>query len=1550
MEIPDNLYTWLKSTNLFNLPSDSNVIPADLIYSFESGHAFTKLIKRLNQIKVFHKQNQLDRVSTPMPEINTLKQALTPAAKLYNWNILSQALQLFNINLDPDTKSLIIGGDREMLIEVLNQLYIAEGYKIPQSITKNPYKPTQASDGGLIIENIDENKSLSETESCLEFLIVSFCHSFSLKPKQGAGLLAQGFKFLAHIIAKGLKGDFDPVKIWLHEIYSNTNKLTELVQNELSEGSVQCVMNAIKAGIISKDQEVVELTFTLITKLALDFGDKYLINELWSWFTNDSILGLCFIAIKRLGLPIYHNLLEMLLHVGQNNYLELFTQQMRNTIIDAKEYIQLIDEFLPFIIESKTVLEEIVADGVVGFWVDFGVKEAEDGKPNDLRAVALNFNTRCLKYFVKFIGDDDVLVNNILGVINRSCRDESLVIRIMGISDMFYILEFLSEINNTFAPVVYRMLTFLLVENFTSQDVREFIMGNFVVLFKMNSSIPITILLEPLIKRLQVSEISLEVFDYDFISIIAQYPRLNIKHAILLIDIVGKVYINDFIYSKAAGVSYTYLASSFIQNETMREYLFMFCKYGFTIVLNTEKLIFKKDKKTQVALIELSQQRNRILDMISWVVQQWQESLNEKIKENLLQNCFNYYDIAKKHSNAFLAILGLFGDSSDLLSEYEAENKKIALLQTPIEEIKEIPTEEENALALVPIVKSQSKPLLPKKKAPFPWDRAAKDIEKAKRKKQEKDQKIRDEEEKKKQSLDFKKKQIKQQLEIRKLEQNIGKQTDLSPFYEEGVIQKLIITPEEIQLREFIQAESDLLEAVNTIILKYSRVFKTLFSKYSGTGFARKAQHKSEFESLADRKSKIYDGEYIKMLKDHNIIPNLLTKTELQTIMRFYNHKIAKQAEQNYVDYEGFKGVFCQLAYFVYSRKPQDYSHLPPVISVKLLLDQIQSSIKSKGISTEIFDEPDPGTGDKDVVKSLNKLLAKDPNTLMPDGYKRIQDKEIQIVFCVPECLDLEHSYKSSIEILDSLLFSKFGVRILEPQVQYMNIYRAKGFAPKLDKIREPSPLEKPVPERSSSKSRSRPILPSSQGIKISPTLKICIANASTDDKTTYEICASLLEDILLSVQLKMKRLISRKPKGLGQEEKFESKKEKEKKDEDAKKTEDDRKRKIRQQQLLEELNKAKEEREKKLKSDEEKRKYEMILAENRKKELDEKARKERDEKARMIYEWNKKKEEDGKKIKEDEEIKKKNDAENVKKLEEAKRRNQERLDEMLKEKQQKLIEQKNEEAKKLQQEKELKERKRAQSLNKLRLPREKDEKIDEKKEEILVLNNSEVKNLLNQNSSQLDCIFTYYIGLLGKDMPHDGTLPWGSFDKFCTQFGIYSYTQQDQALKIFKNFTKKKSLQTLTFDEFKSAIALLANKSKSFLGFEDTGKALGEFLKITELNETIKDLKNKLKRMNMYSGKRKRGTGVSQERNKKVSLEVGRIENIEKQEKSDDREDRESSKVIIEKQEKSDDREDKESSKVISPKGIIEEFINENEEKINSAKEEEDNGGGLFD
>ncbi|OMJ86867.1 hypothetical protein SteCoe_11498 [Stentor coeruleus] len=1476
MEVPENIYNWLKSTGLFHLTTRDE-IPADLIQTFESGHAFTKLIKRLNQLK-----NKLDRLSTPLPEINTLKQALTPAAKLYNWNILSQALQLFNINLDPDTKSLIIGGDREMLIEVLNQLYEAELIKSPQKSLNKQIKPVQNSENGLDIDNIDDEKSLEDSESCLEFLILSFCHNFSLKPKQGAGLLAQGCKFLAHIVAKGLKNDFEPVRMWLQEIYNYTSRLTELIVKGYEEGSLQFVMGALKPGILSKDQEVVELTFTIITKLALDLSDKFLSIDLWNWFIFDSILELCMVAIKRFGLNIYHNLLEMLLHVSQNNYLELFTVHLRNIIIDPKEYIQLIDEFLGFIIESKTTVDEICNSGVVGFWIDFGNKEAEVGRPGPYRAVSLNFVIRLVMFFFENIRENESLVNSVLGLINRNCRDESIVIKTMAISNMFILFEFLSDKNSTFAAIVYRTLTFLLVENYSQSDFREFILSNFALIFKQNSNIPPSVLLDPLIKKMQVNDVALEVFDYDFISIMAQYPRLGVKHSIMLIDISGKVYLNDFVYSKAAGVSYSYIASRFIEQEPMQEYLLMFCKYGMSVVLNTENSLVNKNSKNEIDFAEAVQQRNRILDMISWIIQQWQDGLNEKIKENLLENSLVYYETNKKHSKAFIAVLGLFGDPIEFIDDYISKNKPIN--QDPITEIQEASPEEESGLELVLVSNLNSKALFAKKKGNFPWERAAEDIEKAKKKKQEKDQKLREEENKKKKTLELEKKRVKQQLEIRKLEQGVGKFHDLSLVYDEGVAQKLVIIPDEIQLREFTQAEADQLEAVNMMILKFSRVFKVLFNKYSGTGFVRKAQNKSEFDLHADRKFKIFDGEYIKIMKDHNVIPSLLSKTELQTVMRTYNHKIAKQAEQSYVDYESFKGVFTQLAYYIFSKKGQDYSYLPPVVSIKLLLDHMKNSLKSKGFSTELYDEPDPGTGDKDVVKSLNKMLAKDPNIIIPEGYKRIVEKDVKVTFQVPDCLNIKQSYKYSIEILDSIL-ANIGIRLLEPQVEYFTIYRAKGIGPKNDKKREPSPLPVSVPGLlpdifGKKKKKTVPVAPP---VKLSPKLKTLVNNSPNRDREIYEECAGLLEDILRSVQLNMKGLPNRRNKIVIQEEKFENKREKEKKDDDGKKADEERKRKLRQQHLLEELNRAKEERQQKLKQEEERRKYEMRMADIKKREIEEKTQKERKDKARKLEEWNRKKDEELERVKEEEEYKKRVENAKPKDFEEAKRRNQERLDELLNEKKQKIWEQKNEEAKKALLEQEIKEKKRQIGLQKIKDSKYKEDKNEGKREELLVLSNPEVKNLLINYSQQLDCVFTYYIGILGKNMPADGSLPLSSFEKFSSQFNLLVYTKQDEVFKMLKSQMKKKSAETLTFDEFKNVIALIANRSKQNLGITDIGKALNEILNITGLNGTVKSLKIRLKNMNPVSPpKRKRVLSRNME-NKKQDSRLDIYEKLQK-------------------------------------------------------------------
>ena len=55
---------------------------------------------------------------------------------------------------------------------------------------------------------------------------------------------------------------------------------------------------------------------------------------------------------------------------------------------------------------------------------------------------------------------------------------------------------------NPYAPIVYKMLTSSLIENHADLQLREFILRNFSQIFFSFPSIPIKILLDPVIKQL----------------------------------------------------------------------------------------------------------------------------------------------------------------------------------------------------------------------------------------------------------------------------------------------------------------------------------------------------------------------------------------------------------------------------------------------------------------------------------------------------------------------------------------------------------------------------------------------------------------------------------------------------------------------------------------------------------------------------------------------------------------------------------------------------------------------------------------------------------------------------------------------------------------------------------------------------------------------------------------------------------------------------------------------------------------------------------------
>lgn len=55
--------------------------------------------------------------------LDKLKDSSTAASRLYNWNIISDAMKKMGIELHSDIKSLIVSGDTQMLAEVIKDIY-----------------------------------------------------------------------------------------------------------------------------------------------------------------------------------------------------------------------------------------------------------------------------------------------------------------------------------------------------------------------------------------------------------------------------------------------------------------------------------------------------------------------------------------------------------------------------------------------------------------------------------------------------------------------------------------------------------------------------------------------------------------------------------------------------------------------------------------------------------------------------------------------------------------------------------------------------------------------------------------------------------------------------------------------------------------------------------------------------------------------------------------------------------------------------------------------------------------------------------------------------------------------------------------------------------------------------------------------------------------------------------------------------------------------------------------------------------------------------------
>ena len=1064
MEISYELYTWLKRKHLVS-------------FYYKEMNGMIKLsIEDTARLELGYIMPAISLAyAGDLPKESDLKRTNGGASRLHNWNMLIGPLLSLNIPIDSDTKALIVSGDRPTLISVLETLMFSLDKKIkrPSKIEKAPVE------SGLHLDGIDEDSSLEDANTFLEFLIISFCQSFSLTPRVSAGLLVQKVEYLSKVIIKGLKGLYQPVLCWYEIIQNNITNIFELCDKDQS--SVQLLFTCLRPGISSTNLQVRKKASEVIQSVQSRF--KSYDSLCWDWFIAQTIMiNECFEIIDS-KVDNYQSFFNLLFNFSKKNLNELFIGKLSEYCKTSVEYLRYTSNLFKDI-SQQPYNQTFFNQGVIDYWVELAMKEAEINSNNYTnRACCVGFLCDLWSEFPSFIEIQEDIANNILGVVKRSTRTQSYLLQIMAYGRLFHLLSLFSNLKYSFAPIIYKTLTFCLIENYSDSRIREFMFVNMMLIFKEFSLIPLSILLEPLIKQSFISkDTKYQIFDFDFFIYISQHERLAIKDAILLLDLLGKILISDGLSSRLAKIPFMIISSRYVDCKPVEEFLMRYISVAL-------KICYTERTKTA----DLIRARANTLDLIERIIKLDNSEMNQDIRQvfHALVSASNNPNLKKDHfQELFLTVGGPFVETEleeeESLAEESIQYESVRYDSVHVD--KSVTIDEHHQKYPVWFTE--------------PKGRAMSDIQRAKNKRLERENREKLLAEKSNLSLLLRKKTLGQQIEQRRIELGVKSRIPDKPDLLLSIIQEPTFPFQLFRIQEELREDQ---ENISIVLKKYSRVNKYLFRKYSSFSYKMQNNASTSTDNLQELNRYLSESGFSKLVRENNIPYSMITTDEVKSLFSVFIGKLKSKS----VFRKNFPELLYLLSSYMYSRTPYDLSMFSPAMHLECLYSSLL--IFSDKIPRGLFIGPDPGYGDIDVVKSLNSQLEENSELILPLGYKKVLEFSLDIEY---KAISVEESQAIAIEILDEIINGRLGFHFLMPSLNKVARFRAKG-------LREPEDIRSTL--RNLSKTES-----ATEFSKLSPEMKLMVLRLPESSKEVAVVCAQLVDDLVYSLENNSPRLISK--------------------------------------------------------------------------------------------------------------------------------------------------------------------------------------------------------------------------------------------------------------------------------------------------------------------------------------------------------------------------------------------------------------------------------------
>ena len=454
-----------------------------------------------------------------------------------------------------------------------------------------------------------------------------------------------------------MRGSFSPVVAWCQQLFNFSGTLAGHLANRSDRQLLPAVLGIVRNILRSTSPTVAVWGCRILSRLGFDLNRQNMGPLCWKWFTftgragspdlegedrgappasSSSISGLRAVVECYRKHPALKNPLGMVIEqFGRGHHLALYARHLPLAMADAHpaEFVGFLHEILVgFVQDNRKSKDTFVREGVAAFVMETaqGCADAQEaaarlsawqsgwggaagtGADGDtpgadlatLRIAAFGLLADAWISFAEYeeamegtMGAGGAFSKRSLGHLTKGARDANIRVQMSALATLFHLLDAFARQNSAHAPIMFKTLVFLQIENHEHTVIREFIVANMIRALDSMPAAPVGVMVDPLVKMTSLHGYA--NLDFDLFIALAKHPRLGLKQAIQLLDLLGIMCLNDPVFGRAASVPFLIVVNRLHAQRPLIEYIDRFSKVALSMFVHVETTLLQATRMSQ---------------------------------------------------------------------------------------------------------------------------------------------------------------------------------------------------------------------------------------------------------------------------------------------------------------------------------------------------------------------------------------------------------------------------------------------------------------------------------------------------------------------------------------------------------------------------------------------------------------------------------------------------------------------------------------------------------------------------------------------------------------------------------------------------------------------------------------------------------------------------------------------------------------------------------------------------------------------------------------